>query len=236
MFTTLIESRRPKERTLGGTAVSVLVHAAVITLGVYVTAHAHERQPDTPTVRIDYWPVAPAKKMPHPQRPNGPDAGSHGAVSAPPRRVIVAPKKIDVDLPTFDTATAITNEHDFDGTHTMDGGSDLGGSDGAGDTHEYFESQVDKPAFPRAGNTPPRYPALLERSRVNGEVVAQFVVDTTGKVDMQTVRIVRASDALFSASLESVLPSWRFLPAEAGGKRVRQVVQLPVRFAVPLHE
>jgi len=30
-----------------------------------------------------------------------------------------------------------------------------------------------------------------------------------------------------------VLPFWRFYPAEAGGHKVKQYVQLPIRFQAP---
>jgi hypothetical protein len=35
------------------------------------------------------------------------------------------------------------------------------------------------------------------------------------------------------ARTESVIPRWRFLPAEAGGGKVKQIVQMPVRFVAP---
>jgi protein TonB len=50
---------------------------------------------------------------------------------------------------------------------------------------------------------------------------------------MATFRILQSSNELFSAALESVIPRWRFLPAEAGGRKVKQVVQVPVRFVAP---
>jgi len=235
MFTTLIESRRTKDRTLGGTALSVLVHAAVITLGVFVTAHAGERREPTPVVRIDYFPLPP-DKAPRPYHASRGNASSHGSMHTSRTPVIAARVNIDVDLPPIGTMTELTSSHDFDGVRTTDGESLLAGGDGADGAHAYFASQVDTPALPGAGNAPPRYPLVLERSRVNGEVIAQFVVDSAGRVDMRTFRIVRTSNDLFSASLQSVLPSWRFLPARAGGRRVSQVVQLPVQFAVPSHE
>lgn len=49
--------------------------------------------------------------------------------------------------------------------------------------------------------------------------VAEFVVDTTGRADLTTLRVVESSlaprDAL--AQLQRVLPDWRFDPASKGG-------------------
>lgn len=35
---------------------------------------------------------------------------------------------------------------------------------------------------------------------------------------------------LFVRALAETLPDWRFSPAEAGGRKVKQVVQLPLKF------
>ena len=97
----------------------------------------------------------------------------------------------------------------------------------------YFEFQVEKPALPREGNPNPKYPSMLESSRVEGEVLAQFVVDTMGKADMSTYKVLQASNDLFASSLKTTLPQWRFYPAEAGGHKVKQIVQLPLKFVAP---
>jgi protein TonB len=59
------------------------------------------------------------------------------------------------------------------------------------------------------------------------------VVDTNGRADMSTFKVLQADNELFGASLKNVLPSWRFYPAEAGGHKVKQIVQLPVAFQAP---
>jgi len=44
-----------------------------------------------------------------------------------------------------------------------------------------------------------------------------------------------SSNELFASSLKSTLPQWRFYPAEAGGHKVKQIVQLPLKFVAPNH-
>lgn len=235
MFTTLIESRRTQERRIGGTTVSVLVHAAVITFGVYVTAQAREA-PVAETAETPIIFALPADAPPNtaPRPPNR-DAGG-----LPPRKglqTLVPPIEIPDHLPAIDLTREITNADDVRGRVAFHDAA-YGADDGArpsGD-HTYFEFQVEKPALARDGNPAPRYPSMLESSRVAGEVVAQFVVDTTGKADMATFRILQSNNELFSAALESVIPRWRFLPAEAGGRKVKQIVQVPVRFVAPPSE
>ena len=91
---------------------------------------------------------------------------------------------------------------------------------------------VEKPVVARADSPRPRYPELLRSAGVGGEVVAQFVVDTLGRVEVGSVRVLRATHPLFAQAVERTLPVARFIPAEAGGHRVRQLVQQPFAFAV----
>jgi protein TonB len=67
---------------------------------------------------------------------------------------------------------------------------------------------------------------------VEGEVLAQFVVDTTGRVDMSTFRAIQATNELFVQSVRRALAQWKFLPAEVGGVKVKQLVQMPLSFKV----
>jgi TonB family protein len=93
----------------------------------------------------------------------------------------------------------------------------------------YFEFQVEKPAAP-TGNAHPIYPAVLHAAKVEASVVAQFVVLEDGSVDMDTFKIVRSTQDLFAASARQFVMRARFTPAEIGGKKVRELVQLPIEF------
>jgi TonB family protein len=93
----------------------------------------------------------------------------------------------------------------------------------------YFEFQVEKPAS-SIGDGHPRYPAVLKGAKVEGTVLAQFVVLEDGSADMDTFKILRSSQELFSASAREFVERTRFKPAEIGGKKVRQLVQLPFEF------
>jgi periplasmic protein TonB len=95
----------------------------------------------------------------------------------------------------------------------------------------YFEFQVEKPVALRPGNPHPRYPYDMRALAREGEVAAQFVVDTSGRVDMNTVEVLKTTSPSFAASVKSVLPELRFYPAEVEGRKVRQLVQQEFRFA-----
>ena len=97
----------------------------------------------------------------------------------------------------------------------------------------YFSFQIEKPAMAVQGNPNPQYPPTLESARVSGEVRAQFVVDESGRVDMSTFKVLKASDPQFTDAVTSVLPKWKFTPAEVGGHPVKQLIQMPFAFKVP---
>ena len=96
----------------------------------------------------------------------------------------------------------------------------------------YFEFQVEQAVRIAPGSAHPSYPAMLKSANVEGEVLAQFVVDTTGRAEMGTFRVLKSSHDGFTQAVRSVLPFMRFIPATTGGRKVRQMVQHPFTFAL----
>ena len=90
---------------------------------------------------------------------------------------------------------------------------------------------VDRAAVP-LGTLRPRYPEMLRAQGVGGRAVVRFVVDTLGRVEPGSVELVSATHPAFGEAALRAVPSFRFRPAEAGGRRVRQLVQLPFEFVI----
>jgi TonB family protein len=82
------------------------------------------------------------------------------------------------------------------------------------------------------GNSAPSYPDQLRASGTEGAVLASFVVDTAGRVDAGTIRILESNNDAFSTSVRAALPSMRFVAAEVDGGKVKQLVQVPFVFGV----
>lgn len=78
----------------------------------------------------------------------------------------------------------------------------------------------------------PSYPELMLRRRIEGRVLAQYVVDTTGFVDTTTFRVLEATNAEFVRAVRKALPFMRFRPAKMGDRRVSQLVQQPFTFQI----
>ncbi len=89
---------------------------------------------------------------------------------------------------------------------------------------------MEKPAELLPSSKIPVYPPSLKSTNIEGQVVAQFIVDENGMVDMATFKVLKATDALFVESLRTALPGFRYSPAMIGGRRVKQLVQQAFQF------
>ncbi len=96
----------------------------------------------------------------------------------------------------------------------------------------YFEFQAEKPATMRPETNAMVYPPMLRSAEVEGVVLASFVVDTTGEVDVRSFKVLKSDHELFTNAVKNALAEIKFLPAEVGGKKVRQLVQQPFVFSI----
>jgi TonB family protein len=78
----------------------------------------------------------------------------------------------------------------------------------------------------------PIYPPDLIATGTEGQVQAIYVVDTTGRVDTTTIRVVQSDDPRFTESVRTALAGMRFRPAKRGRKPVRQLVEQRFRFQI----
>ncbi len=95
---------------------------------------------------------------------------------------------------------------------------------------QYGEFQITHNAEPAPGTSAPRYPNLLRSSGVEGDVVAQFIVDADGSIDMSTFKVLKTSHDLFTASVRNALAQMRMIPAQVDGRPVKQLLQMPFTF------
>jgi len=205
----------------------------LITGAVVGTLHAKNELEKPKQEKVEFVQVKkdepPPKEEPKPPPPDV-------VMKAPPPKgfqVLTAPIKIPDVLPEIDLKKAITNEADFTGKGVAGGFAKgvVGGTPQPINSDQtYFEFQVEKQVAPAPGNPSPRYPDMLRSANVEGEVLAQFVVDTTGKADMSTFKTLKETHALFTQAVKTALPQMRFYPAEVGGKKVKQLVQMPFQF------
>lgn len=98
----------------------------------------------------------------------------------------------------------------------------------------YTADLVDEPVrMDSAAPVAPVYPDSLFRARVPGRVVVEFVVDTTGRAEAETVGVVSTTDPRFTEAVRSALADARFKPARVAGHLVPQIVRQPFTFVLP---
>ena len=232
MFGTLLESRATRQRRTTGSLASIAFHTIAISALVIVTANASvPKSPDEPAETIIFTkPNAPTPIV------QPPDANKI-YTNAPPAlgtNVVIPSIDIPVGLPPIDLGRAPTNADDFMMRGRL---GDLGGVSGGTGTVAtggdiFTAEQVERPVVAAPGSLGPRYPEMLRSAGVEGSVLAQFVVDSTGRADVATFAALKSDNALFTAAVRAALARMRFLPAEVGGRKVAQLVQQPFQFTV----
>ncbi len=234
MFDQLLETKAKKQRSTGGTVISMILHAILVVAAVALTkksVDALEKPKEEKVVLTE------TKKEPEPEKPKEQPKPQDVVVqAAPPKgfQVPVPPVDIPDVIPDVDLSKKATDEADFTGKGVQ-GGIAKGVEGGTGPVisdQPYFDFQVEKAAAAIPGSGNPAYPEMLKSSGVEGEALVQFVVDTTGRAELGSFKVLRASHDAFGAAVRSALPRMRFLPAEIGGRKVRMLVQQPFAFAL----
>ncbi len=89
----------------------------------------------------------------------------------------------------------------------------------------FAEAAVYRPITERRPLIRAEYPADLRARGIQGNVLASFVVDTTGRVDMSTVSLRGEGTRDFGEAVRASLAKMRFWPATYDGVPARQMVQ-----------
>jgi protein TonB len=228
----LLESNATKRRTRGGTVLSILVHVTVI--GAAVVATARAGVPEDETVVDDLLYVAPPPPpTPAPTSPSraprsgSPTSGTPTVPHTPLPDLSVVPIGIPPVTTALDPLRGLAESFERGGLGKGTG-EPTGAPSGDG---PWSENLVERAALP-LGQLRPRYPEALRAAGIGGSAVLRFVVDTLGRVERGTVEIVRATDPRFGEAAQQAVGGLRFRPAEARGRRVRQLVELPFEFRI----
>jgi protein TonB len=106
------------------------------------------------------------------------------------------------------------------------------GCRGARTDSVYAESDVDGKAellsVPKA-----EYPPILRRAGIHGTVIVHLVVDTVGRVEPGSLRVVSSPNPMFNEPALDALRHAVFRPARLHGRAVRVRVRLPIEFTEP---
>lgn len=78
----------------------------------------------------------------------------------------------------------------------------------------------------------PRYPPALRLASIEGRVLVEFVIDTTGLIDPGSLRIVERTHQGFEAAALEALERSMFRPARVAGRPVRQRTLQSIAFRI----
>lgn len=235
MFGTLLESRALRHRRTGGAALSVAAHIAIIGFTTAATMHGRAAPPAPPKPEFLVFQVTPAPK-PMVRRVTTsaqPAVASRTLVPAPITLMIAPPLTMPTALPQIDVNTVAPEAISIGGppsgsqTGHPGGKLDLTADPGSGDEWSYRELLMHI-----VSSAKPRYPETLRQNGIEGRVLVQFTVDTTGRVDMSSVRVIQSTHDQFTQAVRSALASFRFKPAEVNGKRTAALAEMPFEFQV----
>jgi protein TonB len=233
MLDTLIASRPGTQRTAGGVFTSIVLHAGLIGAGVYGTLHAEQIVERPSMERVDF--VQTEKKDPPPPKTTTRPAPRDVTPAPPPVKgfqLLHTVIEIPDVIPDIDLSRPITDPRDFSGRDSPNGIADgVPGSTPRVNLAETFrDSQVERQVAVMPGTVAPRYPDALRSANIEGEVLASFVVDTTGRADMSSFKVLESTHDQFTAAVRNALVNYRYYPAEIGGHKVKQLVQQPFLF------
>ena len=219
MVLTLLESRRKTrtKRLFGVGFASLAIHSAMFAGVVYATLHAAPRDDDVrmyTTVVL----VAPQEqqKPPEPQLVQVVDALKGF-------QTVALPAQIPTDIPPVDLQQRF-DPKDYSGS---------GVEGGLSRSEVYAEALVEeRPALLSA--PPPIYPALLKQAGIQGRVILPAVIDTMGRVEPASVRIMKSPHPAFDQPTKDWVLKALFRPARLHGRGVRVFVNLRVDYSITM--
>lgn len=229
-------------------SIAVGIHAAVavVALGISFAIVPKVVEPGLPErpITVITEPLEYKLENPGPLKPQAPRRGNDD-----PGPVVIPPPPTEPEAPPSTTPEqlpeppALQNDTPGDGTgaagdpHGLpegvpDGtGTSVGGPDGTGTgTGEPLEltPQMVRPIL--LHKVSPDYPDVMRRARLEGRVTVQAVIGLDGSVE--SVEILRTSNALFDDAALAAVKQWRYRPATMNGVPVRVFFTVEVGFVL----
>jgi len=228
MFDNLMESNPSREgqlkRFFSGSGVSVVFHTGLVYFAIVMTMGGLEEEQE---VVVDTTMIF-IQEAPEEDEPPPPEV-----LDLPPPkgfRTLSAPINIPTGIPPVDLSQQF-DPRDFSGIGVEEGVFE-GVEDGPIDLAQVFtEAVVDEPPE-RISSPPLEYPRMMQQAGIEGSVVLQGVVDTTGRVERNSVVVISSTNRAFEGPAKQLLQRSLFRPGRVRGYAVRVLIQLPIQFTL----
>ncbi|HET7791539.1 MAG TPA: TonB family protein [Gemmatimonadales bacterium] len=222
VFDTLIESKRKteKKKFFGVGFVSLILHSGVVGAAIVATMSAGEAASkivvDTNMVYLQQQ----TQKQPEPQ-PVQLDVQLKGF------QTVVAPENIPTDIPPVNLQEHF-DPKDYSGTG-VEGGVATGITPSSDQV--FMEAVVDEKPD-RLSGPPLVYPELLRQAGIQGLVMVQAIVDTNGRAEPNSIKIVSSANPGFNDAARQLVLRSLYRPGRTMGRAVRVMIQQPVNFVI----
>lgn len=221
MFEVLIGSAVARRSGGSRGVVVAALHGVVIAVAVRATTQPPSIPAPPRVVTIPF--ILPT---PRPQLPVV-SSGSSGAIEAPMVELPPVPLTAPTGIPPVTIGPAVVPLRQW-GVPLPD---PVASGDPRGAATPWTEAEVDQPAAP-IHQPSPRYPPVLREAGIEGRVLLEFVIDTTGRVEESSLRVVERSASGFDAAAIESLARSLFTPARVKGTAVRQRARQSIAFRI----
>jgi protein TonB len=225
MFSHLFESapRRRGMRNVSGTSLSFAIHALLVFGAVWATQKSIYTVVDTHAV-IDNTPYV--SQPDRPDAPPAPPIDPLTSVSFPD-----APIVIPVGIPPVDPGFVIDTLTILRSRIGAESATSIGGVTPQDGNAVIDEHAVDDRPEVVSGFVP-EYPDLLRQAGIEGTVIVELVVDTAGRAEAGSVRVIQSSNHAFDISAREAVLRTVYRPGRVKGHAVRVLVQVPIAFSI----
>ncbi len=227
MVLTLLESKRKtgNKRLFGVGFASLAIHSAMIASVVYATFPA---APCDDQVRMDATVVL---LPPHEQQKAAGAPLVQLADVLKGFQTVAVPAQIAIDMPPVDLQQRF-DPKDYSGSGLEGSRAGIVATGIVVSGNEvYAEALVEeRPALLSA--PAPVYPALLQQAGIQGRVILPAVIDTTGRVEPASVRILKSPHPGFDQPTKDWVLKALFRPARLQGRGVRVFINLLVEYSI----
>ncbi len=218
----LLESTPRRARRGRPAMASTVVHAGLVALAVWGTMP----KPPGPAHLAEHVSLVPLPQFARAKPPERPPPADR--VRQHEFKVLEAPPDVPTRIPPVDLTRPATVVEDFTGKGVPVHVAEVSLVRAGPRTDPIDGDAADQSPYLLPGQMGPPYPEELRDDRPDGVVVVRFVIDTLGRVEAPSLKVVAATHPLFAASVRSTLGRLRYLPASLSGRRVR--VQMEQRF------
>jgi protein TonB len=236
MFDVLLASGAHLDLKPRWVTTSMLTHAAILTLAVLATKGALDTRKVIPEESILLYIPKPDPPPPVAQ-PKVQPAPNIIVAEPPPKgfQTVAAPIDIPNLIPPIDRNQKPLDPRDFTGIGVEGGVAEgvVGGTGVVAKADAIYQATTALAGFDPAvllSEPAPKYPAALDRAGVAGVVMVEFVVDTSGKAEAASLRVIESSHPAFEGAARTAVMGALFRPAHLAAVPVRQLTRQRVRF------